>query len=188
MLVTTEWSQRSALVTFALEPRRAPGGGGEGSRRRAARRVATLVVSLVIGALAQARRAGCCRARPTGRSAGRDLAAFVVTQVLAMLGGFALATLLLNTSAPIVVFVALPVRAARRWSSLLRRADRLVRRPAARGSTSSPPRTTIYEWSSSGEDWAQLVVSGFVWLVLPLAFGLRRVLRAEVKWPRGRRL
>jgi ABC-2 type transport system permease protein len=39
----------------------------------------------------------------------------------------------------------------------------------------------IWEWSSSGEDWAQLVVSGLLWLGLPLAIGIWRVLRAEVK-------
>ena len=33
----------------------------------------------------------------------------------------------------------------------------------------------------SGQDWAHLLVSGFIWLVIPLALGLWRVLRAEVK-------
>ena len=42
-------------------------------------------------------------------------------------------------------------------------------------------QTAIWDWSSSGEDWAQLVVSGIIWLGLPLGFGIRRVLRAEVK-------
>ena len=33
----------------------------------------------------------------------------------------------------------------------------------------------------NAEQWAQLGVSGFFWLVLPLALGLRLVLRSEVK-------
>jgi hypothetical protein len=33
----------------------------------------------------------------------------------------------------------------------------------------------------TGADWAHFVVSGLLWLVLPLAIGLGRVLRAEVK-------
>jgi hypothetical protein len=32
-----------------------------------------------------------------------------------------------------------------------------------------------------GKDWAQLVVSGFIWLVVPLAIGIWRIRRAEVK-------
>jgi hypothetical protein len=33
----------------------------------------------------------------------------------------------------------------------------------------------------TGEDWAHLVVSGLIWLVVPFVIGLRRILRAEVK-------
>jgi len=33
----------------------------------------------------------------------------------------------------------------------------------------------------TGDQWAHLVVSGILWLVLPLAVGLWRILRAEVK-------
>ena len=32
-----------------------------------------------------------------------------------------------------------------------------------------------------GKDWAHLFVTTLVWLVLPLALGLWRILRAEVK-------
>ena len=33
----------------------------------------------------------------------------------------------------------------------------------------------------TGKEWAQLAVSGLIWLGLPLAIGVWRVLRAEVK-------
>ena len=33
----------------------------------------------------------------------------------------------------------------------------------------------------TGKDWAQLLVPGFIWLVIPVALGLWRILRAEVK-------
>ena len=40
----------------------------------------------------------------------------------------------------------------------------------------------IYEWNLSGrEEWSHLLVSGFIWLVLPLGVGMWRILRAEVK-------
>jgi hypothetical protein len=35
--------------------------------------------------------------------------------------------------------------------------------------------------SMTGKNWAELAVSGLFWFVLPLAAGLGRMLRAEVK-------
>jgi len=177
MLVTTEWSQRSAVVTFALEPRR-----GRVMAAKAAAgvllAVATVVVSLAIGVLANLA-FGLLQGEADWSFGWGDLAAFLVTQVLAMLGGFALAALLLNTSAAIVVFFLY------KWvlPSLLFAAAALMGwfddlRPWIDFQSA---QETIWDWSSSGEDWAQLVVSGIVWLGLPLAFGVRRVLRAEVK-------
>jgi hypothetical protein len=39
----------------------------------------------------------------------------------------------------------------------------------------------LVDLSLHGEDWAHLAVTCTVWLVLPFALGLWRVLRAEVK-------
>jgi ABC-2 type transport system permease protein len=39
----------------------------------------------------------------------------------------------------------------------------------------------LYNGGFTGQDWAQLAVTGSVWLALPLTIGLWRVLRAEVK-------
>ena len=40
----------------------------------------------------------------------------------------------------------------------------------------------------TGAQWAHLAVSGIIWLVIPLAIGLWRILRAEVEvGPTGRR-
>ena len=104
MLVTSEWSQRTALVTFTLEPRR--------SRVVLAKLVVaqlltvlTLVVAFVVGVVCTAI---CEIVQPelTSWAIGLgDLAGWLVTQTLTMLGGFALATLLLNTPASIVLFV-----------------------------------------------------------------------------------
>jgi ABC-2 type transport system permease protein len=35
--------------------------------------------------------------------------------------------------------------------------------------------------SMTGDQWAQLGVTGIFWLVIPLAVGVRMVLRSEVK-------
>ena len=39
----------------------------------------------------------------------------------------------------------------------------------------------MYDGGFSAQDWIELAVTGTVWLLLPLGFGLWRVLRAEVK-------
>jgi ABC-2 type transport system permease protein len=177
MLVTTEWSQRSAMVTFALEPRR--------SLVIAAKAIvgvlltlATVVVSIAIGFVANLAY-GLLQGQADWTFGWEDFAAFLITQVLAMLGGFALAALLLNTSAAIVVFFlykwVLPGLFAVA-ASLMAWFDDLAPWIDFQGA-----QTAVWDWSTSAEDWAQLVVSGLVWLGLPLVIGVRRVLRAEVK-------
>jgi hypothetical protein len=37
------------------------------------------------------------------------------------------------------------------------------------------------DYRASGEEWAQIATSGTIWLLVPLAIGLMRLLRAEVK-------
>lgn len=177
MLVTTEWSQRSAVVTFVLEPRR--------SLVMAAKAVAGVLVtlgtaafSLTIGFLANVA-FGLLQGQADWAFGWGDFWAFLITQVLAMLGGFALAALLLNTSAAIVAFflykwvlptVLLAGAGLMGWFSDLR--------PWIDFQSA---QEAIWDWSTSAEDWAQLVVSALVWLGLPLGFGIWRVLRAEVK-------
>jgi ABC-2 type transport system permease protein len=177
MLVTTEWSQRSALVTFALEPRR--------SLVIAAKAVVgvlltlvTVAFSLAIGAVANVV-FGLLQGQADWAFGWGDFWAFLLTQVLAVLGGFALAALLLNTSAAIVVFFIY------KWvlPGLFAVGAELIGWFADVGPwiDFQGAQTAIWDWSTSAEDWAQLVVSGLVWLGLPLAIGTWRVLRAEVK-------
>lgn len=177
MVLTTEWSQRSAMVTFALEPRR-PLVIAAKALVGVLLTLATVVVSIAIGAVCTLLYQ-VIEGHADWAFGWPDLFAFVITQVLAMLGGFALAALLLNTPAAIVAFFvykwvlpgifAVGAELIGWFSDLAPWIDF----QSAQGA--------IWEWSSSGEDWAQLVVSGFIWLVLPLAIGIRRVLRAEVK-------
>jgi|SRR6478609_654241 len=177
MLLTTEWTQRTAMVTFALEPRR--------SLVILAKAIvgviltlATVVFSIAIGFVANLVY-GLAQGGADWTFGWKDFAAFLITQVLAMLGGFALAALFLNTAAAIVVFFVY------KWvlpglfaigAALMAWFHDLAPWIDFQGA-----QAAIWDWSSSAEDWAQLVVSAVIWLGLPLAFGIRRVLRAEVK-------
>jgi len=178
MLVTSEWSQRTAMVTFALEPRR-PLIIAAKALTGVILTFVTAAAALVIGAI--------CNLLYSILQGGGDwelgwnfLIGFLITQVVAMLGGFALATLLLNTPAAIVVFFiykwVLPGLFALGSALMDWFADLApwIDFQAAQG--------PLFELAvDTGEEWGHLITSGLLWLVLPIALGLRRILRAEVK-------
>jgi len=177
MLVTAEWGQRTAMVTFALEPRRplvflAKAAVGF------ILTLATIAMALVVGLICNLLY-GVLQGPIDWEFGWAGFFGFLITQTFAMLGGFALATLFLNTAAAIVVFFVY------RWvlpglialgAALMDWFDRLA--PWIDFQSAQGP---LYDMSLDGDEWAHLVVSGFLWLVLPLVIGIWRVLRAEVK-------
>ena len=178
MLVTSEWSQRTAMVTFSLEPRRI--------RIVLAKLLAGVLLTFVVIAFALVVGLVCNLILGGMRTGGADwtfgftgFLGFVITQTFAMLGGFALAALLLNTPAAIVVFFGykwvLPVLFF--WGSTLMDWFASLRPwidfQDAQGQ--------LYDLPMTGDQWGHLIVSGVIWLVVPLAIGLWRILRAEVK-------
>jgi ABC-type transport system involved in multi-copper enzyme maturation permease subunit len=176
MLVTSEWSQRTAMVTFALEPRR--------SLVFAAKAVvgvlltlATIAMAIVVGLVCNLLY-GVLQDGADWTFGWAGFFGFLITQTFAMLGGFALATLLLNTAAAIVVFFVykwvLPGLIA--LGSLMAWFDKLA--PWIDFQSAQGP---LYDMSLSGKEWGHLIVSGIIWLVVPLVIGTWRVLRAEVK-------
>src|SRR4029079_13819138 len=46
-------------------------------------------------------------------------------------------------------------------------------------------QTGLFDGGYGPTEWAQLLVTGTIWLLLPLAFGLWRVLRRESRWRRA---
>jgi ABC-2 type transport system permease protein len=178
MLVTSEWSQRTAMVTFALEPRR--------ERVVQAKMVVglvwtavTVVFALVMGALFNLLYAAI--SGHISWSGGAGITGFIITQTIAMLLGFALAALLLNTPAAIVIYFAylfaLP--------TILAIGSALMSwfKSFAEWIDFSNAQSPLYDgfWNMSGSDWGKLIVSGLIWFGLPLALGIRRIMRAEVK-------
>ena len=178
MLVTSEWTQRTAMVTFALEPRR----GRVLLAKYLTGIVLTLVAVLVAVVVGLACALVCQVVQPDLTSfelGGRFLGGFVITQVLAMSLGFALACLLLNTPAAIVVFVAYRVIPVSVFGVLAVNFEAFAEvRPWIDFEYAQGP---LYDLSVSGAEWGQLLTAGALWLGLPLALGVQRILRAEVK-------
>ncbi|AZZ82480.1 ABC transporter permease [Gordonia alkanivorans] len=177
LLVTGEWSQRTALTTFTLEPRR--------ERIIGAKLVASLItgvaavaVALVLGIIGNSI-AAIAFADPAG-AWGLGVAGFVnsfVIQAFGLLLGFGFAALFLNTPGAVVAYFALP--------TALSVVSELV--PWFKDNLGQWVDTTLThmpfqsgEWATGGE-WARLLVSGLIWIALPLGIGLVRVMRSEVK-------
>lgn len=178
MLLTSEWSQRTAMVSFSLEPRR--------PRVIVAKLVVGLGLAVVAVAIALVL-ATICNALygalsddPTSWNASvAHTAGFVLLQVVGMLSGFAFAALLLNTPAAIVIYMVysfvLP-GLFQLGAQLMDWFDKI--RPWIDFNYAQGP---LVDATMTSKDWAYFAVSGFIWLVVPFAIGFWRVLRAEVK-------
>jgi ABC-2 type transport system permease protein len=176
--ITSEWSQRTGLTTFTLVPSR--------GRVILAKAISTLgiaVVSMVIagvvGALGNVVGTAIAGVDTTWDFGVSDFLYVTLGNIIGMAIGFMLGVLIRNSAGAIVGYfvysLLLPTitgvlaasqewfRDAQPWVDFNYNANRL------------------FEGGFVGEDWAQLAVTGAVWLALPLAIGLRLVMRSEVK-------
>ncbi|MET0526202.1 MAG: ABC transporter permease [Nocardioides sp.] len=178
LLLTSEWGQRTAMVTFTLEPRR-PRVIMAKLVVGAVLAVASVAVALVLGAICNLLYGAFAGVSPDWDLTVLMALSFLLLQVIGILTGFALAALLLNTAAAIVLFFVYT------WvlPGLFELGAQLIGwfsdlRPWIDFNYSQTP---LIDATMTGEDWAHFAVSGLIWLVLPLTIGLWRVLRAEVK-------
>ncbi len=178
MSVTSEWSQRTAMVTFTLEPSR--------SRFLAAKFVSTMIVAVtavVVGLVLTVIANGLYSAFSDNEAVWElgpfRIFCYFLLYLFAMSSGFALGMLFLNTAAAVVFYFVysfiLPGLfelggALMDWFQDIR--------PWIDFASAQNP---IIEADVSGEEWAQLATSAGIWLLLPLVIGVWRVLRAEVK-------
>lgn len=196
LLVTSEWSQRSAMTTFTLTPRRA--------RVLAAKTLATLVLCVVgwavnIGIAALATAVASHPAGPAGEpvwglSAG-GLGRSLLFLTLSVGLGFGFALLFLNSPAAIVLNFVLPLVWAilaavipwlrehlqawldpgTSWGLLL---SSTPNGPGS-GQNGQGPLTQV-QTALTGQQWAQIGVTTAVWIGIPAAIGAWRMLTREV--------
>ena len=174
LAVTSEWSQRTGLVTFGLEPRRI--------RVAWAKLVSALVVGVCAFALSLVLAGIAHQAAITFRGITGDW----TTDGLVLLGaggyvllglaqGVAFGMLFKNTPAAIVVFFVLPTA----WSILGSMVSWL--QDAATWLDMNQTMQPLFTGSLSSAEWAHLGTSVAFWVVAPLAVGIWRLTRAEVK-------
>ena len=176
--VTSEYSQRTGLTTYTLVPWR--------GRVMTAKVVATLLVGVaaMFVALAVGALGNVVGSAITGLDATWDITLtqfgnIVLANVLGMLMGSMLGVLFRSSAGAIVGYfvssLVLPVAfgtlaAFQEWFRDLQ--------PWVDVNFAV---TRLYDQTMTAEYWQQLGVSTLVWLWIPLALGLRAILRAEVK-------
>lgn len=175
LAATSEWSQRTVLTTFSLVPSR--------SRVLVAKGLAAM--TLALGAVVFSLVAGAVFAllAPIAGDTNADwslslgeLGQIVVFQQFNMLSGLALGTLLLNSALAIVLYFVLPTI----WGGITDAFTSLsdVQQWLDTGTTWM--RLIDPDAALTGQQWAQSFATAGMWVVLPLAIGLWRVLRKEV--------
>jgi ABC-type transport system involved in multi-copper enzyme maturation permease subunit len=178
MSVTSEWSQRTAMVTFTLEPSR--------GRVIAAKFASVLVVSVValvigvvMGAVANLLYGVFSGNDAVWGNPGRYAFYYLLLYIFGMATGFAFGALLLNSAAGIVIYFVysfvLPTlfaigAALMDWFKSLQPWIDF-----------NNDQNNLIDSTMRANDWVHLLVSGLIWLALPLAVGVWRIRRAEVK-------
>jgi ABC-2 type transport system permease protein len=171
LLITSEWSQRTALQTFALVPRR--------GRVVSAKLLAGAVLSQLVAVfgVALSLLATAVASHPASGSwhhLGLVVFGSLLVQLLAVLSGMAFGLLLLNSAVAIVLNFLVPtawtiistsihaLHGVRSWLDITR------------------PSSDLLSGSMSGQRWAQLGVATLIWVVALLIAGVVRLRRKEI--------
>lgn len=196
-IVTQEWSQRTAMITFALEP----------SRLRVALAklvavfalgIATILLALVLGCLGNLIGAGIGGYDATWDVSGRTLTWSLVTQVLYLLMGFGFGLLLLSSPAAVALYyvyvwileggVIIPgimyvLWIAFHWGQQVLPwvSMRLAILPFTVDPHDRQRLPSSVELHTGALGAAHIATSVLLWVGVPVVLGTWRLLRAEVK-------
>ena len=172
LLITSEWSQRTGLVSFTLMPVR--------SRVLGAKVLAGLLAGLAAIALSVVLAAAATAAGGLDNGFAQvgldDLGKFGILQFTGIIQGLAFGLLFLNSAPAIVSYFVFPTALnilGTLWTPLGE-----VQPWVDLWAAQSPLFTGN---NLSGEQWMQIGTSNLIWVVAPFVLGLLRVLRTEVK-------
>jgi ABC-2 type transport system permease protein len=170
LLVTSEWSQRTGMITFALVPVR--------SRVLGAKLIASLVLAVAmlavsVGIVA----AGVLVASPGGDGTWSDAATLIGQSAIylttGMLVGVAFGAILLASAPAIVALFALPIT----WTAV---ATLSFFADAAPWLDTRLALAPLHQEVLSATQWAQAGTALALWMLLPLLIGIWRITRREV--------
>lgn len=171
LLVTSEWSQRTALTTFTLVPQR--------SRIIAAKVAAGVLLAAAAGVVCVAVTAAVLVAADHGQAdlwpdAGRAIGYAFIFQILNLLLGVGFGVLFRNTPVAIVVYFVVPTA----WSILTSAVSALA--GTGRWLDPSVAWNHLAGGTVTATTWAQIATTAAVWIALPVLAGGWRVLHRPV--------
>jgi ABC-2 type transport system permease protein len=172
LCVTSEWSQRTALTTFALVTKR--------SRVVLAKVLAAVVISAgaVVLALLFAVLGTIIGSVVFGTGAWTlsltAVAESFLLQLIGTMGGIAFGMVFLASAPAIVLYFVLPTI----WGILTAIIPGMD--DVAKWLDLGPSTTDLSEFDISGIGWARLATSVALWVAVPFAIGLVRIIRREV--------
>ena len=170
LLVTSEWSQRTGMITFALVPVRSRVLGAK-LIASLALALATLLVSVAVVA------AGVLVASPgiagTWSDAATLIAQSAVFLTTGMIVGVAFGAILLASAPAIVALFALPIA----WTAV---ATLSFFADAAPWLDTRLALAPLHQEVLSATQWAQAGTALALWMLLPLLIGIWRITRQEV--------
>jgi ABC-2 type transport system permease protein len=174
LTVSSEWSQRTGLLTFTLEPNR--------KRVLLAKLSATLVLGvlvILVGFLSAAiGNALGIALRDANGSWSFGLAGYrdiTVVLIVGLLQGLAYGMALLITAVAIVFFYVVPNLSNLLFSSVSGLKD------VAPWLDLDKAQAALYLHQVTAKEWEQFLTATLIWVIVPGMIGVVRVLRTEVK-------
>ena len=180
LAVTSEWSQRTGLTTFTMIPHR--------SRIITAKAISAVLIAIgamvltfVVGALGNLVGAAVTGTSPVWDVTITQCLYYVLGMILSLLIGFTLGVLLRSSTGAIVAYFILTFLVPTAFGLLATSQQWFRDLQPWVDIQFSQSGLFVFEKSLTGEQWANIAVTGVTWLLLPLAVGLVFVMRAEVK-------
>ena len=178
LAITGEWSQRTGLTTFTLVPHR--------RRVIAAKTVSSIAVAVAsmlfafvlgaVGTVVGTTIAGTSAVWDVSVAEGLNI---VLGNLLCLLSGTMLGMLMRSSPGALVVYFV--------YSLLLPTVAGFLATSQAWVKDLQPwvdlnfAQAALFSGSLTGEQWANVAVTTTIWLLVPGVFGLRAVMRSEVK-------
>jgi hypothetical protein len=171
LLVTSEWSQRTSLITFTLVPHR--------SRVLVAKLLAGTAVAAVGFQLCLAAALLATAAFGASGDGTWSLSAALIGQsalgvVIPMIAGIGFGAVLLASAPAIILYFVLPTA----WTAL---GHVHAVEGAAKWLDQNRTTSPLLEHALGGTEWARLAVSAVLWTALPVLLGFWRVNRNDVR-------
>ena len=180
LAVTSEWSQRTGLTTFTMVPHR--------SRIIAAKAISSVVIAIAamaltfaVGAIGNLLGAAITGITPVWDVTITQCLYYVLGMVLSLLIGFMLGVLIRASIGAVVAYFVLTFLLPTIFSLLAAGSQWFHDLQPWVDIQFAQSGLFVFDKSLTGEQWANIAVTGVVWLVIPLLIGLRLVMRAEVK-------